>query len=289
VIAGTETVGSIVAAAADRLAAAGIDDAGREAAVLMARRLGCPPALVILRRQDALDRAVAELFLNDVSRRERREPEALIRGERSFFGREFAVSPATLVPRPETELLVEAVLSGLKDGMRVLDIGTGSGCIAVTVAAERPGARVTAVDVSEDALAVARRNAEKHAFSNQIEFLRSDLYAAFGPAAGGDFDIIVSNPPYVSTQVIPTLEPELQFEPRIALDGGDDGLDVIRPLIARSAAFLRPGGRLFLEIGFDQAERVASLMSSARYTSVVVGKDHAGHDRILSGVMSGPI
>jgi release factor glutamine methyltransferase len=284
-----DSVGAALESAAERFAKAGIEEPYREAVVMLSRRLKCPPALVYVRRDERLGEYLSAGFQMDVQRRERREPAALISGQRAFFGRDFFVSRDTLVPRPETELLVEAVLPRLKAGMTVLDIGTGTGCIAVSLAAESPGARVVAVDISAEALAVAAKNAEKHAVSDRIEFLASDLYAQLGPAGGRYFDIIVSNPPYVSTQVIPTLEPELKFEPRIALDGGNDGLAVLTPLIAGSAAFLRPGGRLLVEIGFDQADRGAALMSKAGFQDVEVSKDYSGHDRILSGALIGSI
>lgn len=283
------TVGAALRDAATRLEMAGLEDSYREAVVLLARHLKCPPALVYVRRYDPLSEPLFTLFLADADRRARREPTALIQGERAFFAREFFVTSDTLVPRPETELLVETVLENAREGMTVLDIGAGTGCIGVTLAAENPGLLVTAVDVSEAALAVARRNAERHGVSGRIEFLKSSLFDTFTPAGGRYFDIIVSNPPYVSTRVIPTLEPELKFEPRIALDGGEDGLDVVRPLIAGAVEFLRGDGGLFLEIGFDQAVRVSDLMSAAGFTNVVVKQDLEGHDRVLSGVKSGSI
>lgn len=283
------TVGAALRDAAALLEAAGLENSYREAVVLLSRHLRCPPALTYIKREETLPPRLAGRFQADVARRARREPAALIQGERGFFAREFLVTADTLVPRPETELLVERVLERAQDGMTVLDIGTGSGCIAVTLAAENPGLHVTAVDISDAALAVARRNAERHGVSGRIEFLKSSLFERFGPAGGRYFDIIVSNPPYVSTQQIPTLEPELKFEPRIALDGGEDGLEVMRPLIAGAATFLKNGGELFLEMGFDQAERLTRLMTDAGFINVIVKKDFDGHDRILSGVKSGPI
>ena len=283
------TVGAALRTAAGRLSEAGIDEPFRDAVFLMSRRLNCPPAMVYVRRDEALDPAFMDAFDADLARREKREPAALITGEKAFFGREFIVTGDTLVPRPETELLTEAVLAHLKDGMVALDVGTGSGCIAVSLAAERPGARVEAVDLSPAALAIARRNAERHGVSGRISFQLSSLFDVFERDGRRDFDIIVSNPPYISTPVLPTLEPELKFEPRIALDGGEDGLSVVRPLVAGSALFLRRGGRLFLEIGFDQGERVAELLRKAGFSEVHIEKDLDGHDRVASGVMSGSI
>lgn len=283
------TVGAALRAAAGRLGKVGIEEPFRDAVFLLSRRLSCPPVMVYVKREETLDPSVVDALDRDITRREKREPAALIVGEKAFFGRDFFVSGETLIPRPETELLTEAVLAHLRDGMVALDVGTGSGCIAVSLAAERPSAKIDAVDVSPTALAIARRNAERHGVLNQISFQLSSLFDVFEQAGRRDFDIIVSNPPYVSTPVLPTLEPELKFEPRIALDGGEDGLAVVRPLIAGSALYLRRGGRLFIEIGFDQGERVTDLMRKAGFTEVAVKKDLDGHDRVVSGVMSGSI
>jgi release factor glutamine methyltransferase len=287
--AGGATVAAAMKAATDALSRAGLDDAEREAAFLLARHLKIPPALVRLRRDDALSPVLASAFSADIERRSKREPAALITGTRGFFGREFRVTADTLVPRPETEHLVEAVLALATGPIRMIDLCTGSGCVAVSVAAENSAARVIATDVSESALAVARFNAEKHGVSGRIEFLRVDLYDGFDPAKRQDFDIIAANPPYVPTPVLPTLEPEIRFEPRLALDGGDDGLSVIRPLVAGAPAWLRPGGSLLVEIGFDQGAAVAGLFQEAGFQRVNVSKDYSGHDRIVSGVTSGSI
>lgn len=283
------TVAAALQAAAARLEKAGIDEPYREAVFLLSHYLNCSPTLTYVRREEVLAPDIVSRFEQDLSRREKREPAALIRRQRAFFGREFLVTGDTLLPRPETELLVEAALRALPEEARALDIGTGTGCIAITVAAEKPSTRLVAIDLSDAALAVARVNAENHAVSDRIEFLSSDLYTALTPEKHGYFDTILANPPYIATSQLATLEPELGFEPRMALDGGDDGLIFIRTIVAGAPGFLKRGGRLFLEIGFDQGARVSRLMSEAGFTDVAVQQDYAGHDRILTGVNSGPI
>ena len=216
---------------------------------------------------EAKDR-LAELL----ERRLKREPAAYIAKQKEFFGLEFEVGPDVLVPRPETELLVEAVLRepGLS-GSTIVDIGTGSGCIAVVLALRAPEARVVAVDVSADAIAVARRNAERH--GAHVEFVVGDLATAIGAV-----DIVVANLPYIPSAEVAELEPEVRYwEPVVALDGGPDGLALVRRLIDDCAERLRPR-LLALEVGFGQAAAVAEYAASRRAT-VEIRKDLAGIDR----------
>jgi release factor glutamine methyltransferase len=218
-----------------------------------------------------------------IQRRLTGEPTQYLMGHKDFYGRRFTVDPRVLIPRPETELLVEAVLRELpaETPRRVLDLCTGSGCIAITVAAERPQASVWATDVSPEALAVARLNAEALSVSGRLTFFEGDLFAPL--PADARFDVIVGNPPYVKTGELATLQREVQKEPRLALDGGADGLDLVRRIATDAVARLKAGGLLALEIGEDQGEAVRSVLVRAGCHDVRIEKDLSRHDRLAFG------
>jgi release factor glutamine methyltransferase len=232
-----------------------------------------------------------------VIRRERREPTAHIIGHREFWNLDIEVTEGVLTPRPETEVLIEQALArassrrepvapagnewaGAPPRFAIADVGTGSGCIAVALARWLPAAIVTAIDASETALAVARRNARRHDVADRVAFARVDLLEA----AGGPFDLVVSNPPYVPTRDLASLQPEIRdHEPVSALDGGPDGLDVIRRLIPQAAACLRPGGWLLFEFGFGQADGVRAIVASeARFETPDLAPDLAGIPRVAA-------
>ncbi len=220
-----------------------------------------------------------------VERRRRREPVAYIIGERAFFGRMFTVGPGVLVPRPDSETLVERALELLpkEEAQQVLDVGTGSGCLGITLAAERPLAQVTLVDISEDALRVAQQNAERLGVSERVSTLHSDLFAAVTAPAGG-FDLIVSNPPYIPTGDLAGLMPDvIQHEPRLALDGGRDGLDCVRALVTGARQQLRAGGALLIEIGIGQADACVALLTAAGFTDACAHKDLGRIPRVVEG------
>jgi len=221
-----------------------------DAELLLCHVLDKPRSWLIAHADDALDAPHMHAFEVLLARREKREPVAYITGEKEFWSRPFHVSPDVLIPRPETEHLIEAVLAHLPNRnapYAMCDIGTGSGCIAVTLACEYPNARVTATDVSSAALAVARANAERLGVAGRMYFTQGDLYGAL---AGTEcFDIIVSNPPYVSQQEMEDLEPELGFEPRQALTDEADGLSHLGRLVGQAANHLTPDGLLLLETG----------------------------------------
>ncbi len=268
-----------VAAARRRLCAAGIpdDEAGLDARLLAERALGWNTAVFLASSREPAPPQFPGAYELLVSRRERREPLAYILGEREFWNRTFTVSPAVLVPRPETELVIEAALE-LPPPARAADIGTGSGCLAITIACERPAARLVATDVSDAALAVARANAERHGVSSAIAFARTDL---LDPDAG-PLDLIVANPPYVPDAARATLAPEVgAFEPATALFAGADGLAVIRRLVAAAPAHLSRGGVLILEFGAGQAHAVSQLISGTPgLTMAGMRRDLQGIDRI---------
>jgi release factor glutamine methyltransferase len=253
-------------AARARLVAAGIDngEAGRDANLLARHVLGWDRATVMTRELEAATPAFVERLDQLIERRARREPAAYIRGVQEFWSRDFLVTPAVLIPRPETELIVEEFLARLPEDLpnrrqHVADIGTGSGCIAVTVAAERPYVEVIATDISEDALGVAQQNAGRYGVSDRIAFRE----AAYLTGSTEKFDFILANPPYVTEREYQNLAPEVrEYEPAIALVSGEDGFRDIRQIVDLSTAFLAPGGTLLMEIGHDQADAVVDLVAS---------------------------
>jgi release factor glutamine methyltransferase len=236
------------------------------------------------------DRPLSKLELTQYrelhQRRRAGEPVAYLLGVREFYGRPFRVDRRVLIPRPDTETLVEVALARTRHlslSARVLDLCTGSGCVALSLARERPTTRVLAADVSPAALAVAAENTIRLGAYN-VGLVLSDLFAAFRP--GKDrFDLITANPPYIPEGEIPTLTVDIRgYEPKIALTGGDDGLDLVRPIVHGARAFLASGGTLAMEIGSDQGEAVRALFEAAGYQDVEVKRDYGGHDRIVSGL-----
>jgi release factor glutamine methyltransferase len=215
-----------------------------------------------------------------IKRRLAGEPTQYLVGHTDFYGRRFHVDPRVLIPRPETELLVEAALRGLaRDAPApVLDLCTGSGCVAVTVALERPLATVWAVDLAPDALAVARANAERLGAAERVTFLEGDLFAPLPPEAR--FAVVVANPPYIRSADLPGLQREVLREPTLALDGGPDGLRVLRRIIDGALRVLAPGGLLALETSDDQGAALETLLHAAGYREVALEKDLARQDRL---------
>lgn len=225
-----------------------------------------------------------EATLEDyLSRRERREPVSHILGRKGFWKIMLNVTPDVLTPRPDTETVVEYSLREFPEpaAWRILDLGVGSGAILLALLAERPAARGLGVDVSEDALAVARDNAAALGLAGRVAFLRGDWTAGLD---SNQFDLVVSNPPYIADHVIPTLEPEVKdHEPHLALSGGADGLDHYRILAPEILRVLKPGGRFAVEIGFDQKDAVETLFREAGAVFVTTIKDLANHDRVVAG------
>ena len=272
-----------VSEAARRLVAAGIDarDAAFDAEVLARHALGWDRARYLARRREAAPTGFEDRFEPLVARRGRREPVARIVGRREFWGLDLEVTPAVLVPRPESELLVETALARLADRnapWAVADVGTGSGCLAIALARELPHARVTATDVSPDALAVARRNAARHGVADRIAFRHADLLDGLPDPC----DLIVSNPPYVPDAVVDTLAPEVRcHEPATALRGGPDGLDTARRLAAAAADRLRPGGWLIMEVGDGQSGDAVPIAARTGLRLVDVRPDLQGIPRAV--------
>ena len=315
---------------------AGIEDSESEARIILRESAGLSSTDIHMRPDDELDRAVSEQITDIIKRRLMREPLQYIYGRWDFMGLVFSVKPGVLIPRPDTEILVETALRELHDGMKILDLCTGTGCILISLLKYSNDCEGVGVDISEEALELAKlnvaeilgetvtstdaRSAETEAGGAQpsdaeaggaqpsdaeaggarYTFLQGDLYESL--TGGGEtkpetdsmsaallpsdsqFDIIVSNPPYIPARVIDTLAPEVKdYEPHLALDGGDDGLDIIRRIIDGAPDHLVRGGQLFLEIGYDQGESVSTLMRDAGFADVEVVQDYAGLDRVVSG------
>ncbi len=264
-----------IAAAIDRLSQSS-DSARLDAEILLCRSIDMPRSYLFAHPDDELDELALGRFDELVERRAQGEPMAYITGTREFWSRELLVSPATLVPRPETELLVDLALREIprKAEWEILDLGTGSGAIAIAIAGERPLSNVTATDISADALAIARENVRQAELPN-VSCVEGDWTA---PLAGRSFNIIVSNPPYVRAG--DDALDALQFEPVSALASGEDGLEDIRRLAYECAAIVADDGHLMLEHGSDQAEAVASILEDAGWTVIVCHKDLAGLPRV---------
>ncbi|MDC8757723.1 peptide chain release factor N(5)-glutamine methyltransferase [Janthinobacterium fluminis] len=246
--------------------------------ILICHALGLSRVALITQSERALTGDEAQRLSALLARRLAGEPIAYIVGQREFFGLPFEVSGAVLIPRPDTELLVELALERLAPRARLLDMGTGSGAIAVALAHGRPDAAVTALDVSEAALAVARRNAAANGAS--VSFLRSDWFAALDDAV---FDVIVSNPPYIASGDRHLSEGDLRFEPAGALTDHADGLSALRRIVAGAPRHLAAQGWLLLEHGYDQAEAVRALLAAAGYAEVQSWRDLAGIERASGG------
>lgn len=274
--------------AAGRLAAAGVENAPRDARLLLAHALGVEPVDVILRETDAIDPVALIQFEALVQRRLAGEPVSRIRGWREFYGRKFKVTPDVLDPRPETELLVEQGVKRLPPNGRVLDLGTGSGCILVSILAERSDATGVGVDISAGALAVARENAQSLGVASRAQFLEGGWSSA-ADARLGPFDLVLSNPPYIAEADIASLAVDVRrYDPMAALTPGGDGLGAYRAILAQcgkdmGGTLIKPGGSVGFELGLGQAQAVAGMMAAAQFEDVVVLEDLAGIPRAAFG------
>lgn len=244
--------------------------------------LQVPRVWLIAHDTDAIAQAEVARFHELEARRLAGEPMAYILGRREFMGHDFLVSPAVLIPRPETEQLVETALDHVqgRTSPAVLDLGTGSGAIAISIALARPDAQVAATDLSTNALDVAQQNARR--LGAQVEFLRGSWYDAL--SAGREFDVIVSNPPYIAAHDPHLSSGDLRFEPTAALTDGGDGLAALRAIVEGAGRRLKPRGALYMEHGWDQAEAVRHLLESAGFSQVASRRDLAGIERITGGV-----
>jgi release factor glutamine methyltransferase len=269
------------AAGAMRLQENGISASRFEAGALLAYTLSRDRAYIVTHRDDAVSTEQMETFRSFIERRSTGEPLQYITGHQEFFKLDFEVNPHVLIPRPETELLVEAALELLKDNAApyFADIGTGSGCIVVSLLHELPNARGLATDISSAALQVARSNAEHNGVSERLRLIESDGFAAI--EATELFDLVASNPPYVSDEGMKTLPREVRREPLAALAGGADGFSVLRRFLRDAAAFLQPRGHFIFEIGFGQGEAVKELIEPQVWESIEIRRDLANIPRAV--------
>jgi release factor glutamine methyltransferase len=286
------TIAGAIKGAASVLDAAGVAEPRREAASLLMHATGRDRAFLFAHDDEPLDTATAKLFRASVARRAAGEPLQYITGRQEFYGLDFEVTPDVLIPRPETELLVESALKllGGTDAPLVCDVGTGSGCVAVALLHRRRDARAYALDLSPAALAVAARNAARHGVSERATLLVSDCFDALEAAEhkGTLFRMILSNPPYVAEEDLSGLQREVRdHEPRVALTPGGDGLSVIRRLVAEAPRHLAPGGHLLFEIGFNQHERVRGLIDARVWTLLDIQEDLQGIPRTFALKLAG--
>jgi release factor glutamine methyltransferase len=280
----TNSIGEAIHEGARTLDESGVPEARREASSLLEHIIDRDRTFILGHPEQLLTPQHLERFQELILRRSAGEPLQYITRHQSFFGLDFEVAKGVLIPRPETELMVETALELLKTSSAqstICDVGTGSGCIAITILHKQPDAHGVAIDISSTALEVARRNAERHRVSQRLEFVKSDCFSDLSPSRSS-FDLIVSNPPYVADAEISGLQREVRdHEPVQALAGGPDGLAVVRRLLIESGAFLRVGGHLLIEIGFNQAENVEKMIDSRAWKLVVIQPDLQGIPRIV--------
>ena len=273
----------------ERLSAGGIDSPRLDAEVLLARCLNMSREQLVVAADLPIAPVVALRFEAVLQRRLRWEPVAYITGKQEFWSLDFAVTTDVLIPRPDTERLVEVALLCVAQfpafkPLRIADIGTGSGAVAVCLASELPSAQIYTTDISSNALQIARRNAETHHVAERMQFFAGDLLDALVPRPETRFNLIASNPPYVRRGEIVALAPEVsRWEPRVALDGGTDGLEFYRRIAAVAPDYLAERGALALEIGADMARAVVAICTATgRYREIEVHQDYAGKDRVVS-------
>lgn len=275
------SIGEIIRDAAGELDRAGVPEAHREAGSMLSFILGKDRTYLISHADDETDENSLGRFREFVERRAAGEPLQYITGVQDFYGREFRVTTEVLIPRPETELLVEAALQIAGPAPFICDVGTGSGCIALTLLCEIVNARAVAIDKSAAALEIAKLNAQKLSIADRTLFIESDCFDALD-SPEYEFDLIVSNPPYVAEKALKGLQREVRdHEPLVALSPGGDGLSVIRRLIDEGPAFIKPDGHMLMEIGFDQGEAIERLINDSAWSLREIRPDLQGIPRIV--------
>ena len=278
---GSVSAARLLERGADELGRAGITEVRFEADLLLRHALGCSRESLLARLQEPVPAEATGHFFQLIERRRGRVPVQYIIGTQEFYGLSFRVTPAVLIPRPETEGVVDQTALELENEQapRIADIGCGSGCIAIALAQTLEDAELVAIDRSKAALAIARENALRHGVAARVELVESNLLE---PVADADLDAVVSNPPYIPDEELAGLEPEVtEHEPRDALSGGADGLDVIRRLVPQAHRALRPGGVLVMEIGHGQSQAVETLVREAALKQVRIVADLAGIPRVV--------
>lgn len=283
------TISELLRKGIAKLKSAGNEAPVLEAGVILCHVLQCDKTFLYVHGDYAPDADRVKEYMELLGRRCEGVPLQYITGHQEFMSLDFQVTGDVLIPRQDTEVLVETVIGyfkgkyELKENYSILDIGTGSGCIAVSLAKYIANSSVTAVDISEGALKIARSNAVNAGVGNKVAFIKSDLFS--GLSSGMRFDAIVSNPPYIRTSVIGTLSCEVrEYEPVTALDGGMDGLDFYREITVQAIGFLKPGGLLAFEVGYDQAEAVSEIMQES-FSGISFQKDLSGINRVVAGIL----
>lgn len=274
----SDTLGAVLREMTRMLAGAGIEDPAREAAMIASHGLGWSMARIATGRDAQIEAAQHAQLMDLAARRATRRPLAQVLGRRAFYNHDFLVTDQVLDPRPETEALVRAALDGPVG--RVLDLGTGSGAIVLSILSERPDASGLGTDLSPAALAVARENARRLGLGSRCDFTVSDWFEG----VTGGFDLIVSNPPYIAAAEMAAMAPELHHEPRMALTDEGDGLSAYRAITAEAGAHLVPGGQLMVEIGWTQGAEVMRMFRRAGFGTVRIWPDLDGRDRVVSGI-----
>lgn len=278
-------IAEALAQASSTLASAGVSESRREASSLLSFVIVRPAAFLIAHPEYELTEDERARYTDAIGRRSRREPFQYITGKQEFYGLEFDVGPGVLIPRPETEILVEAAIERLSplDSPRLLEIGVGTGCISIAVLHSVKHASAVAVDISPIALRTAGRNANKHEVGDRLTLQMGDVFEGLN----GSFDLIASNPPYVPATDIAGLQPEVRdFEPHLALSGGLDGLDVVRRIVAGASQLLNSGGSLLIEIGFGEADGVRQIVDPSIWDDVRFLPDLQGIPRIFAARMA---
>ena len=276
------SITELIKRAESKLAASGIVEARREAMSLLTLALDKDKTFLYARPEHIPSASEIAKFDSYLERRSRREPLQYISGVQEFYGLEFEVTPDVLIPRPETELLVEKCLDILRarGGETICEVGSGSGCIVVSILNELRNVRATGLDRSPEALKIARRNSEKHAVGERLKLIESDVFASLSDEK---FDLIVSNPPYVPAVEMSGLQPEVRdFEPHLALTDDLDGLSIIKRIVIAAPEYLNPRGHLIMEIGFNQSQAVVEMFDSMRWTAHELALDLQGIPRIVS-------
>jgi release factor glutamine methyltransferase len=280
------TIADILTDAASVLAEAGVAEPRREASSLLAFVLGKDRTFIIAHPEYVPTAEEERRFADAVARRERREPLQYITGRQEFYGLDFIVTPDVLIPRPETEMVVEHAVELLSNkDPRFCEVGVGSGCISVSILKQLPSSTAVGLDISEAAIAVARRNSQMHAVDGRLELRESDVFSVL---TDEKFDLIASNPPYIPLREFESVQAEVRdFEPRVALTDDADGLSIIRRIVNGSPKFLRPGGWLLMEIGFQEADDVRELLSQGPWVNTRIADDLQGIPRCVITEYSG--
>lgn len=276
------TIKEVLFIGSQKLKDANIEGANTEAVLILANVLRKTKEYIFTYNTEVLDNQAIATFFSDVEKRANNIPLQYITRSQDFMGLEFYVDENTLIPRADTETLVEYIINYAKnlDNLSILDLCTGSGCIALSLAYYLKGASVLGIDISEGAISNAMKNAELIGLEDKVHFKHGDLFEGISDS----FNIVVSNPPYIKAEVIETLQKEVKNEPYIALNGGKDGLDFYRRIISEAHRFLKPNGLLAVEIGYDQRESVKELFLQNRFDEVFILKDLSGNDRVVSGI-----